>query len=83
VAAVAKKDIKPGEKLDCIGGYTVYGIIEDAQIMEKEDHLPLGLVEIAAAKRSIRKGEVIRCSDVELDENSMLAKLRREQEMLS
>jgi predicted homoserine dehydrogenase-like protein len=38
--AVAKKDLKAGEYLDGIGGYTVYGLIDTYDNAEKKMHCP-------------------------------------------
>ena len=42
--AVAKKDLKAGESLDGIGGYTVYGVIDTTQNARQEKALPIGLI---------------------------------------
>lgn len=45
VIAVAKKNLDEGEKLDCIGGFSAYGLIDTAD--NAEGFLPIGLVEYA------------------------------------
>jgi len=67
--AVAKRDLNPGEKIDGIGGYTVYGIIEKAKVASEEGFLPIGLSEGAVLKKSVRKGQIITFDDVELKDN--------------
>ena len=42
--AVAKRDIKAGEKLDGIGGYSVRGVLETHQDMKWNGHIPIGLI---------------------------------------
>ena len=41
--AVAKRDLKAGEKIDGIGGFTMYGTIEKASVARDKDWLPVGL----------------------------------------
>lgn len=79
--AIAKRDLKKGEKLDGIGGYTIYGALESHKVQQQENLLPIGLVTgDVFVKRDIRKGEALKYSDVTLDENSEIVKLRREQD---
>lgn len=82
VATVAKRDLKAGETLDGIGGFTVHGMIHRAEVARKENLLPLGLTEGARVKRAIPKGQLIRYDQVELDERSILLQLRRIQDAL-
>ena len=42
VAAQAKRDLKVGDTIDGIGGYTVRGLIEDAEEFAGQGHVPLG-----------------------------------------
>ncbi len=80
---IAKRDLKAGEELDGIGGYTIYGSLEDHKIQQSEGLLPIGLVTgNTTVKRDIKKGEVLTFIDVELDENSVIYKLRREQDKI-
>ena len=78
---IAKKDLKAGERLDGIGGYTVYGTIDTYEIAKEENLLPIGLVnENTIVKRDIKKGEFISYDMVELDTSTMIYKLRQMQE---
>ncbi len=43
--AIAKKDLKIGDKLDGIGGYTVYGSLETYEIAREQRLLPIGLID--------------------------------------
>ncbi|HHV17647.1 MAG TPA: NAD(P)-dependent oxidoreductase, partial [Thermoanaerobacterales bacterium] len=79
--AVAKKDMKAGEYLDGIGGYTVYGLIDTFENARKDDALPLGLVSSKVKlKTDVKKGETLTYDMVELDENSLILQLRRLQD---
>lgn len=79
--AIAKKDLKAGERLDGIGGFTVYGSIETYKKAKEERLLPIGLVnENTVVKRDIKKGEFLTYDMVELDTNTLIYKLRQLQE---
>ncbi|MEK4304434.1 NAD(P)H-dependent oxidoreductase [Oceanobacillus sp. FSL K6-0251] len=74
---VAKKDLKEGEHLDYIGGYTVYGHILKAEEAKEQKTLPLGLVDRnVVLKKDIKKGEIITYDAVEQTEESTIWKLR-------
>lgn len=80
---VAKRDLKKGEKLDGIGEYTVYGSIETYDVAKKEGFVPIGLInKNAVAKQDIKKGQFITYDMVELDNSSLIYKLRKLQEDL-
>jgi len=83
VVATAKRDLRPGEELDGIGGTTVYGLIEDAGAAAAESLLPLGLAYRARVRRAVRQGQLLSYDDIELDDSSVLLQLRRLQDRLS
>ncbi len=72
VAAVAKKDISPGEKLDRIGGYCFAGIAMESSKAIREKYLPLALAENSTAKKIIKKGNMLKLKDVEVDKSTIL-----------
>ena len=76
VIAVAKKDLKAGEILDGGGGYTVYGMIEKKGVADKENLLPIGFAYDIPVTRSISKDSPIKKSDVHIDTDAFLYKLR-------
>ena len=80
VITVAKRDLKVGEVLDGSGGYTVNGFIEKAEIARAENLLPLGLSDGVKLKRDVFQGETISYDMVELNEDSLILKLRRLQD---
>lgn len=81
--AVAKKDIKAGEKLDGIGGYCVRGVIEKNSVVRDQKLVPIGLVSgEVIAKRDIANGTFISEDDVQLDVNTTVWKLRKLQDSL-
>lgn len=78
---IAKKDLKAGEKLDGIGGFTVYGSIETYEIARKENLVPLGLInKNTVMKIDAKKGQPITYDMVELDKTTLIYKLRELQE---
>lgn len=77
---VAKKDLKAGEIIDSLGGFTVYGVIEKEWVAREEDLLPLGIAVGARLLTDVSKGQTIRNSDVELDESQTIVHLRRLQD---
>ncbi len=77
---VAKRDLKAGEVLDGGGGFTVYGLIERAEVARAQNLLPFGFAYEAKLLSDAKKGEAIRWDQVQVDEDSFLLKLRRLQE---
>jgi predicted homoserine dehydrogenase-like protein len=82
VIVAAKRDIDAGETLDGEGGYTVYGLAEDAKVSREGSCLPMGLANGVRARRAIKADEIITYGDVELNEGSFALRLRRLQESL-
>lgn len=79
--AVAKRDIKAGEKIDGIGGYCVRGVLETHADMKKNGNVPIGLVGgTSVAKRDIKDGAFFTIDDIELDESTTVYKLRKLQD---
>ncbi len=76
----AKQDLKAGQVLDGGGGYTVYGLIEKAAVASAEDLVPFGFTYEARLTESVKKGEAIRWSQVEVPPDSFLLKLYRLQQ---
>jgi predicted homoserine dehydrogenase-like protein len=80
---IAKRDLKAGEKLDGIGQYTFYGLIENASVAAEQNLLPLGLAQGAVMKTDVAKGEAIRYDQVELDHSLMIVHLRAIQDRMN
>lgn len=82
VITVAKRDLKAGEKLDSIGGYTVYGSLETYEKAKAEKLVPVGLInENTKVIKDVKMGDTISYDDLLLD-NSYICKLRREQDKM-
>src|SRR5690606_11310306 len=81
--AVAKQPLKAGQRLDGIGGFTVYGRIMAAAEAAAMRALPLGLAGSGATLvRDVAVDAVITLDDVELDEGSTLVSLWRLQQSM-
>ncbi len=80
VIAAAKRPLVRGEVLDGEGGYTVYGLAEEAAPATQERLLPMGLAAGARVARPIGEDEVLTYDDVVLDEGSFALGLRRIQD---
>ncbi|MBV7391497.1 NAD(P)-dependent oxidoreductase [Enterococcus sp. ALS3] len=79
--AVAKKDIKAGERIDGIGGYCVRGVLETHADMKKNGNVPIGLVGgSSVAKRDIKDGTFLTYDDIEIDESTTVYRLRKMQD---
>jgi predicted homoserine dehydrogenase-like protein len=82
VMAIAKRDLKPGDRLDAFGGYTFYGVIDRADEARSLNALPAGLAPGSKVTRSMNTGEIMTWDDVELEEENLVVKLRRQQDGL-
>ena len=82
VAATAKRDLAPGERLDGEGGYTVWGKLLPAERSLALGTLPIGLAQGVPLKRPVKAGDLVRWDDVAWDPNDDTVKLRRKMERL-
>lgn len=82
VVAVAKRALRPGERLDGEGGYTVYGRLMPAADSLAAGALPIGLAHGVSLRREIAPGEVVGWGDVEIDAASEPVRVRREMEAM-
>ncbi len=78
--AVAKRDLKAGQVIDSLGGYTVYGLIDTVERSSTERWLPLGLAPGSRMLRDIERGSPLSYDDVALDESLSIVQLRRLQD---
>jgi predicted homoserine dehydrogenase-like protein len=67
VYAYAKRGLHQGEKLDGIGGYTCYGLIENCTQGNDHSGLPICLAEEVTLKRNVSRDEKIFFSDIQYD----------------
>lgn len=80
VITVAKKSLKSGEKIDGIGGYSVYGLIDRYEAAARENLLPVGLSNGCILKKDKAVDEPVSMDDVEYDSQTLLAQLRKLQD---
>jgi predicted homoserine dehydrogenase-like protein len=80
VVATAKIDLEAGRELDTLGGYTVYGLAENSDIVAGERLLPIGLAPGCRVVRDIAKDAVLTCDDVEVPAGRLSDRLRAEQD---
>jgi predicted homoserine dehydrogenase-like protein len=80
VVTIAKRDLKAGERLDGVGGFCAYGLIENATEARASEALPIGLSENCVLLRDKRKDDVVSFDDVELPAGRRVDALWREQQ---
>jgi predicted homoserine dehydrogenase-like protein len=81
VVATAKRDLRPGERLDGEGGYTVWGKLLPAATSRAVGGLPLGLAHDVKVSRPVAQGQSLTWADVEVPASRAYG-LRREMERL-
>lgn len=77
--AFAKRDLKAGEVLDGMGGFTCYGLIDTYEVCTKENLLPMALSHGCRLKHDVPMDQGITVRDVELPPGRLCDKLRAEQ----
>jgi predicted homoserine dehydrogenase-like protein len=79
VLTTAKRDLKVGEKLDGIGGFTAYGLIDNSSTARAINALPIALSEDCVLVHDIRKDNVIGFEDVKMPPARLSDRLWEEQ----
>ena len=69
--AVAKRDLTAGEDIDGIGGETVYGLAENADLAREETLVPISLLSGATVERNVDAGEALTHDDVRLQQGEL------------
>ncbi len=64
VYAYAKRDLRKGEKLDGIGGYTCYGLIENCAENRGRAGVPICLADDVTLNRDIAKDQKVFMEDI-------------------
>jgi predicted homoserine dehydrogenase-like protein len=77
---VAKRDLPKGQKLDGIGGFDSYGVIENTKDARQENALPMGMAEGCVLVCDIAKDRTIHFEDVRRPEGRLVDELWLEQE---
>lgn len=78
VIAYARKDLKSGDKLDGLGGYTSYGLIENLSENKLHLGLPICLADDLLLRHDIKKDERISFHDVVYDATAPRFRLHAE-----
>lgn len=79
VIAMAKRDLKAGEKLDGYGGYLSYGVCENYNIAREQNLLPLGLTEDVVLKRDVPMDQALTFDDIEYPQDRLIFQLYEKQ----
>ena len=79
VVTIAKRDLKAGERLDGVGGFCAYGLIDNRASARAADALPIGLSEGCVLRRDVSKDDVLSLADVESPADDLVSRLWREQ----
>jgi predicted homoserine dehydrogenase-like protein len=77
----AKRDLDAGERLDGVGGYTCYGLVDRYEVSRRENLLPIAISLDCRLRRAIPKDQPIGYDDVELPHGRLVDKLRMEQDV--
>jgi predicted homoserine dehydrogenase-like protein len=67
VYAYAKKALEQGEKLDEIGGYACYGLIDNCPEPSRHPGLPICLADGATLRRDLERDQPIMLTDVDIE----------------
>lgn len=76
--AIAKRDLREGETLDGIGGFTNYALIENFETARRENLLPMGVAQNCVMKRNVAIDTPLTYDDVELPPGRQIDQLREE-----
>ncbi len=79
VLTVAKRDLKPGDILDKIGGYNFFGQIDKECMIREQGLLPVALAPGVRIIKNKKQKEPITFEDVEIETDSLLYKLWKDE----
>jgi predicted homoserine dehydrogenase-like protein len=79
VVAMAKKDMRAGERIDGIGGFTVYGLIENSPTARAANALPIGLSQGCVLTQDVKRDHMLSVDDVAMPAERLSDRLWREQ----
>jgi predicted homoserine dehydrogenase-like protein len=82
VGAQSKRPLRAGERIDGIGGMMVRGLIDPAEDFARDGLVPLGVLAGATLKRDVPVDHTLTYDDVDLDESSLIVRMRRIQESM-
>lgn len=79
VVSVAKRDLRAGERLDGVGGFCTYGLVDNAAAARSMKALPIALSEGRVLRHDLPKDSVISFDDVDAIPSGIVWDLWREQ----
>ena len=79
VVTVAKRDLKAGERLDGVGGFCSYGLIDNTSPARAVAAIPISLSEGCVLRRDVAKDRVISFGDVDQPGGRLVDTLWKEQ----
>ncbi len=82
VSAVAKRDLKPGERLDAIGEWCYRAFTLEYGAARAAGAMPIGLIEGGTVTKPIRKGDLLTRANVAPPAGSKIVELRRLQDLM-
>ena len=82
VTAVAKRDLKPGDRLDAIGEYTYRAWAMATTEAFAQKAVPCGLLEKGTVTQPIKKGELLTYANTAVDTTSKIVEFRKRQNAL-
>jgi len=66
VLTMAKRNLNNGERLDGVGGFTNYGLIDNVNVARAEGALPISLSEGCVLRRNLPKDAMVSLNDVNI-----------------
>jgi predicted homoserine dehydrogenase-like protein len=82
VITMAKRDLRAGEVLDGVGGFTCYGTIDNVDVSRRERLLPMGVSEGCVLVADVPVDQAVTYDDVRLPNGRLVDLLRLEQDTL-
>lgn len=82
VISMAKKALSVGETIKEFGGFEVYGVAENMDIVRRENLLPIGLAIGCRLTRSVEKDAPLTFDDVSVPTGRLIDRLYAEQERM-
>ena len=82
VCALAKRDLKVGERLDAVGEYTYRAWIMTVGEARAKKALPCGVIENGKVIKTIKQGELLTNDNIAVDAESKIVQLRNRQDAM-
>jgi len=82
VIAMAKKALAVGETIGDFGGYEVYGVAENMDVVRRDRLLPIGLALGCRLSRPVAKDAALTFDDVSIPDGRLIDRLYAEQERM-